>query len=433
MAELGSRLSILVEEDPFDGTYLRLVQVEEVIEGIANLTEASRKRIVAPHSDHPVGDMHQSIPLGSDDAPTEIARARVDADGNHGPHFATFPSIVERTSSTREEKTPNVPRQNDGQTAGSDGVPPKIVDLESAGCHRRPDMASHRFSVSDDDEGLRLDQVIAKNVAEISRTLAKKVIAEGGVFLERKRVKVAGRIVHSGQRVEVNIGSRSPSADEEDRLIDVSIVDLTKNYVVVNKPSGVFSAPTRESDRNHLLAFVGAQLKDGGQQTDLFLVHRLDRPTSGLMLIARTKAAAASLSAQLAEKSAGRHYLAILVGTLSKPTTVRHPIDGKDAVTDFTPIEQRSGGTLVHATLHTGRTHQVRVHAEHLGHPVFGDSKYGRRAQRGQASRPARMALHATELRFTDPESGKERVFSSPLPQELVDWFNSLPDLTPGC
>ncbi len=294
-------------------------------------------------------------------------------------------------------------------------------------------MASHRFTIKSEDQGLRLDQAIAKNVEEVSRTLAKKLIAEGGVFLQKKRVKVAGRIVFEGQRVEVNVGRELSASLGESESVAIPIVELTASYVVVDKPSGVFSAPTRESDRNHLLAYLAEELEKRGEHTELYLVHRLDRPTSGLMVMARTKAAAATLSAQLSDKSATRHYLAIVAGRLAESAEVREPIEGKDAATDFVPRESRKGATLVFATLHTGRTHQVRLHAEHLGTPVAGDSKYGRRAQRDLHARPPRMALHATELQFSDPESGEKRMFSSPLPVELALWFKSLPDPAEGC
>lgn len=288
---------------------------------------------------------------------------------------------------------------------------------------------SHRFSVSADDDGLRLDQAIAKNVDSVSRTLAKKLIAEGGVFLEQKRTKVAGRIVREGQRVAIHVGDQAATLQEKEAPRDIPIVELTSTYVVIDKPSGVFSAPTPESDRNDALAFVARSLKErGSEDCTLYLVHRLDRPTSGLMVFARTKAAAASLSEQLAEKSAGRHYEAVLTGVLQEETIVTEPLLGKSAETHFVPRDAREGATLVSATLKTGRTHQVRLHALHLGTPIAGDSKYGRQAQRDLPSRPPRMALHASRLTFRDPETGGLREFSSPLPQELAIWFNSLPD-----
>lgn len=288
---------------------------------------------------------------------------------------------------------------------------------------------SHRFTVTKDDDGLRLDQAIAKNVQTVSRTLAKKLLTEGGVFVEKKRTKVAGRIVREGQRVEVHVGEHVTSSESDARPIEIPIVELTSSYVVIDKPSGVFSAPTPESDRNDAMAFVARSLRERGEaDAALYLVHRLDRPTSGLMVFARTKAGAASLSEQLAEKSAGRHYDALLVGEMAEETTVEAPLEGKSAETRFVPREGRGGVTWVEAMLKTGRTHQVRLHAEHLGTPVCGDSKYGRREQRALVSRPPRMALHASRLTFRDPETGVMREFSCPLPDDLAIWFKSLPD-----
>lgn len=307
------------------------------------------------------------------------------------------------------------------------------MDLEAPACHRPLIVKSHRFAVKSEDEGLRLDQAIARNVDEISRTLAKKIIAEGGVFLENKRVKISGRLVREGQHVEVNVGELPSSKKTDPDHLAIPIVELSEGYVVIDKPSGVFSAPTRESDRNHLLSFVAEELRQRDEEPNLYLVHRLDRPTSGLMVIARTQAAAASLSRQLADKSAQRYYAAVLVGDLTEAITVSEPVDGKVARTDFAPVERKGVATLVDATLHTGRTHQVRLHAQHSGMPVAGDSKYGRRDQRALPSRPPQMALHATQLRFTDPNGGQWRVFSSPLPEPLTSWFKSLPDQRSGC
>lgn len=333
----------------------------------------------------------------------------------------------------RRRQTPNLPRswalKRRGRVECLPRKTAKNIGIRGRLWHRSGALNSHRFSVTKEDDGLRLDQAIAKNVASVSRTLAKKLLTEGGVFVDKKRTKVAGRIVREGQRIDVHVSQLATSPQPEVAPLEIPIVELTESYVVIDKPSGVFSAPTPESDRNDAMAFVARILKQrGASDTGIFLVHRLDRPTSGLMIFARTKAAAASLSEQLAEKSAGRHYEALLVGRLEGETTVTAPLEGKTAQTHFVPRVQRGGVTWVEATLETGRTHQVRLHAEHLGAPVAGDSKYGRREQRALASRPPRMALHASRLTFRDPETGLERAFSSPLPDDLVIWFNSLPD-----
>lgn len=279
------------------------------------------------------------------------------------------------------------------------------------------------------DAGLRLDQVIAARAPGVSRTLAKRTLALGGVFLDRKRVKVAGRIVHAGQTVEVNLIESDGTRIDKIVRVEIPIVSLTDDYIVVDKPSGVLSAPTPETDQNDLLAFLTHRLQeDVPTAATLHLVHRLDRPTSGLMVVARTREAARSLSEQVSERAMNRTYRAILAGRLSGETRVEEPIDDKASTTIFRADESKSSATLVTATLLTGRTHQVRIHATHLRAPVAGDSKYGRPLQRSLPVRPPRLALHACELSFTDPKTNKVVRFESPLPGELARWFSALPE-----
>lgn len=283
-----------------------------------------------------------------------------------------------------------------------------------------------RFQVSQDQDGLRLDQGIGAALPEISRTLAKKLIALGGVYLNRRRVKVAGRILREGQQVELHIIEGSQGSQKNTLLQNRELVILERgpDFVVVEKPSGVFSAPTLQSDQGDLLDLLRAQLETlEGNAPPLHLVHRLDRPTSGLMVVATSKAAAAHLGGQLINGRMKRVYQAILVGELSESVELELAIDGKAANTTFTPIQTRGGLTQVEARLGTGRTHQVRIHAESLKMPVAGDSKYGRQLQRGILPRPPRLALHAIQLAFVPPFGTEERLYRSIFPPELSEWF----------
>jgi 23S rRNA-/tRNA-specific pseudouridylate synthase len=128
-----------------------------------------------------------------------------------------------------------------------------------------------------------------------------------------------------------------------------------------------------------------------------------------------------------------RRYEALLVGKLEEPETVREPIGGKEAITDFAPLRRRGPLTWVSAELHTGRTHQVRIHATARGTPIIGDSKYGRALSRDLSVRPPRLALHAVELSFTDPSEEKILRFASPLPGDLQTYWDALPDPDPSC
>ncbi len=285
-----------------------------------------------------------------------------------------------------------------------------------------------KFTVLEAHHGKRLDQAIAAHLPEVSRTRAKVALSDGGVFVDRKRTKVAGRLVRTGQQIEVHLANAIVRKEIDTAAPEIPVVKMTDDFIVVDKPSGLFSAPTPESDANDLLHFLKKSLQETGESTaELFLVHRLDRPTSGLMVLARNKKAAAYLSEQVAEHSMTRRYQAVLVGSLAETVVQTSSIDGKDAETTFTPLEQRGPATWVSARLGTGRTHQVRLHAEALSAPVAGDSKYGRSLQRALATRPPRLALHACELTFRDPATQKVLQFVSPWPQDLAEWWANLP------
>ena len=288
--------------------------------------------------------------------------------------------------------------------------------------------ATYRFVTTPADEGKRLDQVIARHLPAISRGAAKRILKEGGVFVEKRRTKVASRPVFAGKHIELYMAAPTENSSAPYVPPTIPIVHLTADYVVVEKPSGVLSAPSPESDLRDVVALVGGQLAEpGSPPAPLYLIHRLDRPTSGPMVIARHKAAAALLNEQLKERSVQRTYQALLFGEVEGSLEVTLPIEGREARTTFT-VQQQSGDVAwIEANLGTGRTHQIRIHAEHIGAPVCGDSKYGRRRLRSLKSRPPRLALHASHLAFVDPETKKMVSFSSPLPKELADWYSSYP------
>ncbi len=269
--------------------------------------------------------------------------------------------------------------------------------------------------------GLRLDQAISQSCPDLSRGRARKLIARGSVFLAEQRVKVASRTVRAGQELVVypdEITAFEPAGSPQAPA--VRVVDEGPGYVIVDKPSGMMSAPTPETDQNDLLSFLEPT------HGKLLLVHRLDRPTSGLMILARHGAAAARLAAQLEDRSLTRRYRAVLCGVLDADrTTCRAPIGGKDAVTNFSLLARAPHASLVLAQLETGRTHQIRIHAATLDAPVAGDSKYGRQLQR-RCARAPRLALHAEELTFRDPDTGRSVSHTSPFPQELEAYFQSL-------
>jgi len=304
-----------------------------------------------------------------------------------------------------------------------------------------------RFVVRPEDAGLRLDQVLAANIAGLSRRKARVLIDLGGVFIDGARVKIAGKTPRPGQTIVANIGGAleratkevgtAARAKDEAQLPPYRIVHEDEDFVIVDKPAGLLTAPTPESDRGNLFDL----LKRSSGQT-LFLVHRLDLDTSGLVVFARNEAANRVLSERIRVHDFDRQYLAVLQGQVSwDERTVDHPVDDKRAVSHFTVLERfgaglgakgaegdpkpqmsNLGATLVRVRLETGRTHQIRLHGAHVGHPVLGDRKYGNASE----LHPPRLALHATKLGFAHPRTGEVLAWESPLPEDLSRWLDKL-------
>jgi len=279
-----------------------------------------------------------------------------------------------------------------------------------------------RFEVAADEAGLRLDQVVPKHVVGLSRRKARAVIDLGGVFVDRARVKVAGRPVRTGQLIEVNVGgaierSEPPPAPE--------IIFTDDHVIVADKPAGLVTAPTPESDRGDLLDQLVRRYGE------VYLVHRLDLPTSGLLVFARTREANKQLGEAFARHDVDREYRAVAVGRVT-PQTVDRPIQGKRAMTHIDVREALVGATLVSVRIETGRTHQIRIHLAGLGTPVAGDHQHGGEASRTFTPRAPRLALHAAMLGFTHPATGERVRFERPLPAELAAWIARLRAPIPG-
>jgi 23S rRNA pseudouridine1911/1915/1917 synthase len=282
--------------------------------------------------------------------------------------------------------------------------------------------AKTSFQVLAEDAGLRLDQVIPKHVPGLSRRKARAVIDLGGVFVDRARVKVAGRPVRPGQMIEVNIGGaleRAKAAPTSEPTLVPRIVHSDDHVIVVDKPAGLVTAPTPESDRGDLLD----QLKQ--QFGEVFLVHRLDLPTSGLLVFARTRDANKLLGDAFKIHDVDREYRAVAVGAVSAQIIERE-IDKRRAVTHVEPLETFARATLLKVRLETGRTHQIRIHLAGIGHPVCGDRTHGGELERAFLPRPPRLALHAAILGFAHPATGERVRWEAALPDELTRWIDRL-------
>ena len=280
------------------------------------------------------------------------------------------------------------------------------------------------------DAGERLDRFIAAR-GGISRGLARRAIDQGGVFLDGRRCKVAGKIVRDGYQITVNLeeGGRAPEAG---LTLDRSrCLYADEHLVAVDKPAGVPAQPTLTTDRGTLPELAGALV--GGEVT---LVHRLDRETSGVTVLARSKAAAAALSEAFRTGTPEKTYLALCarapapaegrleaaIGKDPKRAGLRRVAPGGDAAaTRYRTLGEVAGGgaALVEARPETGRTHQIRVHLAHLGAPLLGDPKYGGPRMVGPLAIP-RVMLHAARLELAHPVTGARLVLEAPVPADFA-------------
>jgi 23S rRNA pseudouridine1911/1915/1917 synthase len=313
-----------------------------------------------------------------------------------------------------------------------------------------PPPGIHRHTARDADAGDRLDRRIASWLPGLSRSRAKALIEDGRVSLvangeKRATLADASRKVKVGEIVEIDVPESAPASPEA-QAIDLTILHEDADLIVLDKPAGLVVHPAPGNpDRtlvNALLAHCGDSLSGIGGVRRPGIVHRLDKDTSGVMVVAKNDRAHHALSEQFQAHSIERAYRAVVHGApipsagAIEGNIGRHRTDrkrmavvasgGKPATTRYRVLERfgdpaRPIASLVEAELLTGRTHQVRVHFAHRGHPLIGDPVYGRgRAARG-ANLPAfgRQALHAFRLGFVHPRDGSAQRFESPLPQDL--------------
>ena len=311
----------------------------------------------------------------------------------------------------------------------------------------RSEPVRHRLRAGS-EPAKRLDTWIAEHLPELSRSRAAHLIDEGCVTLNGRFPKKRDRPA-PGDLIEIEIPPPEPSALQPEP-IPLQIVHDDADLIVIDKPAGmvVHPAPGHRSGTlvNALLHHMGELASIGGVRRP-GIVHRLDKQTSGLMIVARTDHAHRALSAALKRREIRRAYLVAAWGHLPRETmTVEAPIGrsptdrkrmavvpgGRDAVTHLRRLERWPAADLLEARLETGRTHQIRVHLLSIGHPVVGDPEYGGGGERGVsgpgrtwarefARRVPRQFLHAHELAFRHPRTGDPLRFRSPLPADLAD------------
>lgn len=294
--------------------------------------------------------------------------------------------------------------------------------------------------------GERLDRWLATRVRDVSRARLQALIAEGHVRVDGRTRKPSHRIV-AGERVDVEIPPPPPE-ELEPEAVALSVVHEDEQVLVVDKPAGIVVHPGAGHARGTLAAAVLAHAPGvagvGGPRRP-GVVHRLDKDTSGLLVIAKTPLAYESLTTQLAARTVRRVYLAVALGRMAAPAVAidrpigRDPRDrkrmavrpagqGRRAVTEVRVLERFREHTYLEARLQTGRTHQIRVHLASLGHPIAGDDVYGGRRRRPLPVPLDGLALHAAALAFVHPLTQTRMEFASPLPARIERLLSHLRD-----
>jgi 23S rRNA pseudouridine1911/1915/1917 synthase len=280
--------------------------------------------------------------------------------------------------------------------------------------------------------GARLDQALARMLPAHSRTRLKSWIDAGLVSVDGERWD-AKRRVEGGEQIAIRALPEAPAPLDhaEDIALDVAFEDGT--IIVVDKPAGLVVHPGSGNRDGTLLNALLHRHPSLAALPRAGIVHRLDKDTSGLLVVAKTLEAHTSLVRQLAARTVTREYLAVAKGDIARPTIIdapigRHPVQrttmavmakGKPARTHVEVVERFGVATLLRCKLETGRTHQIRVHLAAIGHPLVGDPAYGGRRS---AVLPEfhRQALHAARLGLVHPDTGKSMVWNAPPPVDLA-------------
>lgn len=298
-----------------------------------------------------------------------------------------------------------------------------------------------------DVKGKRIDQVAAQLFPQFSRERIKSWISEGALTVDGNVCKPKLRL-KGGEQIELNATIYEHSDDKpEDIPLDIIYED--EHLLVINKPAGLVVHPGAGNWTGTLvngLLFHDAQLASLPRAG---LVHRIDKDTTGLLVVAKTAEVQQDLSDQLKDKSVYRHYKALVVGRIIDGGTIdapihRHPYErtkmsvqdgGRDAVSHFSVKGHYAGYTLVDVQLETGRTHQIRVHMAHIGHPLVGDTTYagGRQLVQGMSDDIKalvkafpRQALHAYQLGFIHPVTDEDVLFEAPIPDDMQGLLTAL-------
>ena len=303
-----------------------------------------------------------------------------------------------------------------------------------------PEFQTHSFELPPAAAGLRLDQALAAALPQYSRARLQRWIREGAVRLGGRAVRARDRVA-GGEQIVVEARFAADGRVGAEAL-PLDVVHQDRELLVLNKPAGLVVHPGAGNREHTLQNALLAHDPALSRVPRAGLVHRLDKETSGLLIVARTPEVHTRLVAQLAAREIGREYLALVMGQPTGGARIEQPIgrhrslrtrmavraDGREAITNFRIEERFRVHTLLRVQLETGRTHQIRVHLAHVGLPLVGDPAYGGRQGRvgGEAEELnallhafQRQALHAQRLTLTHPRSARAVSFEAPLPVDF--------------
>lgn len=304
----------------------------------------------------------------------------------------------------------------------------------------------YNFIVPDELLGQRVDKVLTQLCEDYSRSTVQGWIKQGLVVVDDEQPKQKDKVA-GGELVEITVPEiRQGEWQAED--IEFEVVYEDEHMLVLNKPAGLVVHPGAGNPDGTLLNGLLMRYPENRSLARVGIVHRLDKDTSGLMVVARTEAARLGLIEQLADHSLHREYLALTNGRVISGGTVDEPLArdkgdrrkmsvnmmGKDAVTHYRVEERYRNHTLLRVQLETGRTHQIRVHMTHIGFALVGDPVYGRRLAIAGDCAPAlesqlrsfkRQALHATRIQYLHPATGETQSWERALPEDMQALINA--------
>ena len=297
-----------------------------------------------------------------------------------------------------------------------------------------------------DDRGVRLDVFLARHLENLTRSQIQILNQSGAIRVNGGQEK-AGFRIRGGENIEVDLQALTaePISPEQ---IPLQIYFEDRDLAVIEKPAGLVVHPgsgTRGGTIANALMFHFKNLSDVGGEGRPGIVHRLDKKTSGLLMVAKNNVAHARLSEAFQQRRIQKTYLALVHGRPKRDTGTidlnvsRHPTlrtkmtagrpSGRAAHSEYKVLETFPGFSLLEVKIATGRTHQIRVHLSAIGYPVVGDDVYGEKSYKGFVNKYGdlgRYFLHATSLRFEHPTTGKSMEFHSSLPRELQELLNSI-------